>query len=38
MEIIAEFDDDYGKPRQGIYVEFDVESKISTPIWDGKEY
>lgn len=38
MEIVEEFDDGYGKPRQGTYVEFDVESKIVTPLWDGKEY
>jgi hypothetical protein len=38
VEIIKEFDDDYGKPRQGIMGEFNLETKISTPIWDGKEY
>jgi hypothetical protein len=38
VEIIKEFDDDYGKPRQGTISEFNVETRISTPIWDGKEF
>ena len=38
VDIIKEFDDDYGKPKQGIYCESNVETRIITPIWDGNAY
>lgn len=38
LEIVKEFDSDYGKPCQGIVSQYHVETKISTPIWDGKSY
>ena len=36
--VLAEFNDAYGKPRQGTISEGLVETYVSTPIWDGKEY
>ena len=37
-QILSEFDDSYGKPKQGNISQFEVETSVSTPIWDGKEY
>jgi hypothetical protein len=38
MDIVKEIDSPYGKPCQGTVSQYHVETKISTPIWDGEEY
>jgi hypothetical protein len=38
QDIVNEFDKPYGKPCQGIHSQYQVETKLVTPIWDGKEY
>lgn len=38
LEIVAEFDSDYGKPCQGIYSQHLILTRIQTPIWDNKPY
>lgn len=37
-KIIDEFDDSYGKPKQGITINYNVTTEIITPIWEGKNY
>ena len=38
LELAAQIDAPYGKPYQGISCQYHLETKISTPRWDGEEY
>lgn len=38
LEIAKEFETPYGKPCQGTVSQYQVVTKIVTPVWDGKEY
>jgi hypothetical protein len=38
MEIVMEFDSQYGKPCQGTISSYRVETKVVTPIWGGQDY
>ena len=38
LEIVQSLDSEYGKPCQGIRSGYRHETKVITPVWDGKEY
>jgi hypothetical protein len=38
VKLIAEIDDAYGKPRQGIISGFNYEISVTTKLWDNREY
>lgn len=38
LEMVAEIDNDYGKPIQGVVSRFNSISHVITPIWKNKEY
>ena len=37
-KLIAEIDDNYGKPRQGTICGFNYEISVTTKLWNNKEY
>lgn len=38
LSIVKEIDSNYGKPCQGIISEYQLETHISTPIWNNQSY
>ena len=38
QRLLAECEDEYSKPRQGIISSFNGTVDIQTPVWDGKDY
>lgn len=38
VKLIAEIDDNYGKPRQGTISGFNYEISVTTKLWDNIEY
>ena len=38
LSLLAEFHDDYGKPRQGTYINCDCPTQVITPKWNGTNY
>lgn len=37
-EILEQFDDSYGKPRQGTCIDYRLTTTVITPIWNGEPY
>lgn len=38
MEIANYIDSSYGKPCQGTTIQYNLETKIYTPLWNGNTY
>ncbi len=36
--ILSEFNDSYGRPRQGTQISYKSVSTVITPVWNGLEY